>query len=415
MACIYTPARPQSLRCPYSSCCRCPFFSGAGHPDCLEYSYLRLDGLRRIVALVHVHGGLPPLVAELGLDGTNQRLHSELTDYLQTWSTIQDELRTAIESLNDHDVAARLAASSSGLVSLTGPIYHWPSLLEPNMARKKSGRPNGFEPTCWGHAAKRSAPALRVRTIRRCARTSATSVTSSCKPSRSRPRAHPSRRRVSRSMSCPARWARRSGATASRRQHLGRSLRRPASYGSRSAGRRPQYGARRPPHRVSQVEAHPRGRGHLDADFHAFDWRQSVDGLGAELMRRIEADAAGSVALVAHSMGDVARVASRRHRDRQARHAWHAELRIVRARAGVPWHLFLRRAIAALDLKHSPESLARRVSRHPPASRKRHPLPAPEVQASISTTQSGRLGWGRAERGTAASRCRCTREACRTG
>ena len=40
-----------------------------------------------------VHGGLPPLVAELGLDASNQRLHTELTDYLRTWSAVQEELR----------------------------------------------------------------------------------------------------------------------------------------------------------------------------------------------------------------------------------------------------------------------------------------------------------------------------------
>ena len=42
-----------------------------------------------------VHGGLPPLVAQLGLEATNARLRSELTDYLQTWSALETELRLA--------------------------------------------------------------------------------------------------------------------------------------------------------------------------------------------------------------------------------------------------------------------------------------------------------------------------------
>jgi len=42
-----------------------------------------------------VHGGLPPLIAKLGLDASNQRLHTELTDYLQTWSADQEELKLA--------------------------------------------------------------------------------------------------------------------------------------------------------------------------------------------------------------------------------------------------------------------------------------------------------------------------------
>ena len=39
-----------------------------------------------------------------------------------------------------------------------------------------------------------------------------------------------------------------------------------------------------------------------DADFHPFDWRQSIDVLGAELARRIAAEGK-EVSLVAHSMG----------------------------------------------------------------------------------------------------------------
>jgi hypothetical protein len=53
-----------------------------------------------------VHGGLPPMVAELGLDGTNQRLHAALTDYLQTWANLENELKLVRPiALNDRPAA----------------------------------------------------------------------------------------------------------------------------------------------------------------------------------------------------------------------------------------------------------------------------------------------------------------------
>ena len=39
-----------------------------------------------------VHAGLPEMVARLGLEATNQTLHSELAEYLRTWKAIQTEL-----------------------------------------------------------------------------------------------------------------------------------------------------------------------------------------------------------------------------------------------------------------------------------------------------------------------------------
>ena len=42
-----------------------------------------------------VHAGLPEMVARLGLDATNQALHAELSEYLQTWSAIETELALA--------------------------------------------------------------------------------------------------------------------------------------------------------------------------------------------------------------------------------------------------------------------------------------------------------------------------------
>ncbi len=48
----------------------------------------------------------------------------------------------------------------------------------------------------------------------------------------------------------------------------------------------------------------------FDVDFHAYDWRRSIDVLGRELRDRIRHDGAAPVALVAHSMGGlVARAA----------------------------------------------------------------------------------------------------------
>lgn len=55
----------------------------------------------------------------------------------------------------------------------------------------------------------------------------------------------------------------------------------------------------------------------FDVDFHAYDWRQSVDVLGRELRDRIRQDGAAPVALVAHSMGGLvarAAMALDRHR-----------------------------------------------------------------------------------------------------
>ena len=39
-----------------------------------------------------VHAGLSPMVARLGLEGTNRALHSQLDEYLQTWDSDASEL-----------------------------------------------------------------------------------------------------------------------------------------------------------------------------------------------------------------------------------------------------------------------------------------------------------------------------------
>ena len=129
----------------------------------------------------------------------------------------------------------------------------------------------------------------------------------------------------------------------------------------------------------------------FDADFHAYDWRQSVDVLGAELMRRVDADGAENVALVAHSMGGlVARAAIALDGRRKI-----AKLVMlgtpnfgsfapVQAMRGTYSSV---RAIAALDLKHSPESLARRVFTTFPGLTQM--LPAPEKFSSVDLYDPG--------------------------
>jgi hypothetical protein len=63
-----------------------------------------------------VHGGLPEMVARLGLEATNRTLHAELADYLQTWAVIEKELGLArpVPFLERPDtVAGRGAAQQS--------------------------------------------------------------------------------------------------------------------------------------------------------------------------------------------------------------------------------------------------------------------------------------------------------------
>jgi pimeloyl-ACP methyl ester carboxylesterase len=123
----------------------------------------------------------------------------------------------------------------------------------------------------------------------------------------------------------------------------------------------------------------------FDASFHAFDWRQSVDALGADLMRRIEADDSESVALVAHSMGGlVSRAAIALDAERKINKLVmlgtpnFGSFAPVQAMRGTYSSV---RAIAALDLKHSPESLARRVFTTFPGLTQM--LPAPEKFSAL--------------------------------
>ena len=74
------------------------------------------------------HGGLPPLVAELGLDGANATLRDELAAYLETWQGLQaahpqagpDDFRKRPEAL----AAVGAAAESASLARLQeSPVF----------------------------------------------------------------------------------------------------------------------------------------------------------------------------------------------------------------------------------------------------------------------------------------------------
>ena len=123
----------------------------------------------------------------------------------------------------------------------------------------------------------------------------------------------------------------------------------------------------------------------FDADFHAFDWRQGVDQLGEELMQRIAADPATNVALVAHSMGGlVSRAAIGLDHGRKISKLVmlgtpnFGSFAPVQAMRGTYASV---RAIATLDLKHSPEALARLVFTTFPGLTQM--LPAPEKFSAV--------------------------------
>ncbi len=101
-----------------------------------------------------------------------------------------------------------------------------------------------------------------------------------------------------------------------------------------------------------------------DAAFHPFDWRQSIDGLGLELAKRIADEPAKEVSLVAHSMGGlVSRVALKSVGQKVKRLImlgtpnYGSFVPIQALRAIYP----IIRKIALLDLAHSPEELAQKV------------------------------------------------------
>ncbi len=108
----------------------------------------------------------------------------------------------------------------------------------------------------------------------------------------------------------------------------------------------------------------------FDARFHAYDWRLSAEILAAELNTRIEADGVRDVMLVGHSMGGVvARVALAASAGRISRVVQlgapnAGSFAAVLALRGV--YVTVRK-LAALDLRHDAEDLARMVFRSLPS------------------------------------------------
>lgn len=103
----------------------------------------------------------------------------------------------------------------------------------------------------------------------------------------------------------------------------------------------------------------------FDADFHPFDWRQNIDALGRDLLERVRRDRAPHVSLVAHSMGGlVSRAAIALDRDRRIDRLVmlgtpnFGSFAPVQALRGTYPAV---RKIALLDLRNSPELLARKV------------------------------------------------------
>ncbi len=117
----------------------------------------------------------------------------------------------------------------------------------------------------------------------------------------------------------------------------------------------------------------------FDARFHAYDWRLGVEALAAELNTRIDADGVRDVMLVGHSMGGVvARVALAADAGRVTRVVQlgapnAGSFAAVLALRGV--YVTVRK-LAALDLRHDAEDLARLVFRSLPSLHELLPDPA---------------------------------------
>ena len=117
----------------------------------------------------------------------------------------------------------------------------------------------------------------------------------------------------------------------------------------------------------------------FDARFHAYDWRRSVEQLAADLNARIGRDGAREAMLVGHSMGGlVARVALAGDRGRISRIVQigtpnSGSFAPVLAMRGVYPTV---RKLAALDLRHDAEDLARIIFRSLPSLHELLPDPA---------------------------------------
>lgn len=119
----------------------------------------------------------------------------------------------------------------------------------------------------------------------------------------------------------------------------------------------------------------------FDARFHAYDWRRGIDGLAAGLVARIAAEGRREVLLVGHSMGGVvARLAlaldTGRHIARVVQLGspnLGSFAPVLALRAVYPTV----RKLAALDLRHDAEDLARIVFRTLPSLHELLPGPGP--------------------------------------
>ena len=103
----------------------------------------------------------------------------------------------------------------------------------------------------------------------------------------------------------------------------------------------------------------------FDADFHPFDWRQSLEGLGTQLAKRINEESAGKVHIVAHSMGGLVARAALTH-GAQKKVDRFIMLGTPNFGSFVPVQAIrgtysIVRKVAALDLAHSPEQLSEKV------------------------------------------------------
>ncbi len=117
----------------------------------------------------------------------------------------------------------------------------------------------------------------------------------------------------------------------------------------------------------------------FDARFHAYDWRRGIDGLAAELNSRIAAEGGREVLLVGHSMGGVVAhlaLASDTGRISRVVQLGSPNLGsfapVLALRAVYPTV----RKLAALDLRHDAEDLARIVFRTLPSLHELLPDPA---------------------------------------
>ncbi|MEO8429492.1 MAG: alpha/beta fold hydrolase, partial [Verrucomicrobiota bacterium] len=116
-----------------------------------------------------------------------------------------------------------------------------------------------------------------------------------------------------------------------------------------------------------------------DADFHPFDWRQSVEELGQDLAKRIAAEPAKEMSLVAHSMGGLVARAALKSAGQKVKRLimlgtpnFGSFVPIQALRGIYP----IIRKIALLDLTHSPEELAQKIFNTFPGLYQM--LPAPE-------------------------------------